>query len=288
MKKIFIVVLFLCMVLGLCSCSEKNTQDKKNEIAMIKIEGEKYDLNGEFQQVIGAMIENGLHVIDGYDFKNDYDKEGEYIKCEHEDISDHIVAQKEVTELKAENGSLLYNTFSIRGNNLAFETEIGITSESDEDDIMNLEGFIKSSITLKSVKHSYLGIYVDGELIDFAEYEDDYAEWVNLVEKEGYMAGKEMIAQMDPFRPGYHGGLIQNLELNETKDITVLENEHEQKRIPLKETILYRFAVRDLGLKLKAGDITSYIIVEIEYTEKNNVNIIYSKFMYVEDKIVNN
>lgn len=59
-QKILIIALLFCMIFSMAACSGNNHE----KIATVTIEEEKYVLSGDFQEVVGTMVKNGLEVCE--------------------------------------------------------------------------------------------------------------------------------------------------------------------------------------------------------------------------------
>ena len=141
-KKILVVALLFGMALSLTACGEKGIQRKNDKIATVTIDGDKYVLTGDFQEVVGSMVKKGLNVqeIVGYHI---YDEEGKFSDAKIEKGVDYIRASEKVYYEEWKEGSLINSEFCILGSQSDFESKWGVTSDSDEKDLKELEGFIK-------------------------------------------------------------------------------------------------------------------------------------------------
>ena len=75
-KKIYSMLLMISMVCGLCACGASAGE----KAATFIIEDETYNLSGDFQEVVGSMVENDLQVRSLYDsmYKTIYDEDGKF------------------------------------------------------------------------------------------------------------------------------------------------------------------------------------------------------------------
>ena len=76
-KKILVVAVLFGMALSLTACGEKGIQRKNDKIATVTIDGDKYVLTGDFQEVVGSMVENGTDVRHERTYEI-YDEAGKY------------------------------------------------------------------------------------------------------------------------------------------------------------------------------------------------------------------
>ena len=187
-KRLLSMITVLGMVCGLCACGNAG-----KKAATVTIEGETYDLSGDFQEVVISMVQNGLDVGERMRY-NAYDEEGMFDEDGVQRDVDYLWADERVYASDWNDGTLLYSIFCIEGDKFDFESQMGISSDSRKKEVRELEGFVISDMynSLGGVimgKEHRDALFVNGDMVDLSEYEDDYEEWVEYVKEEGLYAG---------------------------------------------------------------------------------------------------
>ncbi len=275
-KKILVVALLFGMMLSLTACSEKSIQRKNDKIATVTIDGDKYVLTGDFQEVVGSMVKKGLNVYETLT-GNIYDEEGKFSDAMIEKDVDYLRASENVYYEEWKEGSLINSEFWILGIQFDFESNWGITSDSDEKDLKELEGFIKAD-AYRAGGENRVALFVDGEMVDFSEYSDDYKEWLKLVKEEGIYAGVN-----EPYRMGdtfyqilhyYHQFGIE--------DIDAFIEKYEKSGYSFKKTVTLQLAIDDTIQKMEEGEATTCSIVSFGLVHED-MAMKYVNFYYDAD-----
>ena len=289
--KILTFTLLFGMALSLTACGEKSIQRKNDKIATVTIDGDQYVLTGDFQEVVGSMVENGLNVYERRTFKS-FDEDGMFSDARVEKDINYIGASENVYYEEWKEGSLVQSEFWILGSQFDFESNWGITSDSDEKELKELEGFIKAD-AYKAGGENCVALFVDGEIVDFSEYSDDYKEWFKLIKEEGIYAGMN-----EPYRMGdtfyqilhyYHQFGIE--------DIDEFVEKYEKSGYSFEKTVTLQLAIDDTIQKMEEGEATTCSIVSFGLVHEDMamqyVNFYYDadydelKFYEVKDSKIN-
>ncbi len=279
-RKNLTVALLFGMALLLTACGEKGIQRKNDRIATVTIDGDKYVLTGDFQEVVGSMVENGTDVRNErtYDI---YDEEGKYSDEIIEKDNHYVLATELEYQQDWSEDTLLYSDFVIRGNQFDFESKCGITSDSDKSDLKELEGFMKTDAYANSFGNdNRLALYINGKIVDLSEYDDEYKEWIELAKKEGITTGLSASSQLG--RTFYL--TLRNHANPENPDIDNFIEEYDKSEYSFEKTVTLQLAVEDALQKLAEGEISTCSIVSFGTTNnEKDIFMRYVNFYYEAD-----
>lgn len=278
-KRLLSVVVVLGMVCGLCACSSAG-----KKAATVTIEGETYDLSGDFQEVVISMVQDGLNVGERLRY-NVYDEEGMFNQEGVQRDVDYLWADERVYAKDWNNGTLLYNIFCVEGNKFDFESKMGITSDSRKKEIRELEGFVHSDM-YKMIGGVVAGnehrdaLFVNGDMVDLSEYDDDYEEWVEYVKEKGIYAGVN-----DPYMIGdgfYY--IIHAYEHYGITDIDAFIEEYDKYDETFKDTVVLQLALNDAITGMENGEVDSCSILSFGLTnDEEDIVMCYINYHFDAD-----
>ncbi len=281
-KKIISVVLTLGMMLATVGCGSKNP-------AGITIEGKTYDLSGDFQEVVGAMAEDDLQVAYGpYGGGLDtyvYDEDGKLSPAEDFDRDEpYLFAYERQVPfvLEEDDSDCFIQRVYMLDKSVEFESKLGITSESEKKEIKDLDGFMKATHIKYRNSDTYVALFVDGKMVDFDDYEENFEEWKDTLDDEGFAKAYE-----ECFSNAYCIRLVCRLfnadfvKLSNSYD--ELEDSVKQQGISLKEEIILAFAMSDACELLEDEEAESIVVVKAEITEDDEVIMEYNEFYFDDD-----
>ncbi len=279
MKKRFLsMVVVLGMVCGLCACGNAG-----KKAATVTIEGETYDLSGDFQEVVISMVQNGLDVGERQRY-NVYDEEGMFNQEGVQRDVDYIWADERVYASDWNDGTLLYSVFCIEGDKFDFESKMGITSDSDKKEIRELEGFVHTDMymTIGGVivgNENRDALFVNGDMVDLSEYEDDYEEWVEYVKEEGIYAG---VSAPYMLGDGFYF-ILYAYEVYGISDIDAFIEQYDATYDgSFKDTVVLQLALNDAITGMENGEVDSCSILSFGLT-RDEKDIIMCHINYYLD-----
>lgn len=282
-RRFWSVLLIVCMALSMAACGNGNgTQGLSDKIATVTIDGEKYVLTGDFQEVVGSMVGNGLKVLNHFSLNDVYDENGKYAERNHADPDEYVMAAERIAEWEWKDGTLLSKIFILRGQHMDFKSAQGITSTSIKSDVEKMKEYIDSCHVLRNGSSTYVAMYLDGKPVDFSDYEEEYAEWAESMETDGYDALLHVNFECGNYLTNL-GGFLTDDMLKSIESIEEAEALFEEKNVPLKEQKLFDFASRDANKMLEEEIISSYITIRYEFAEDGSVFMEYIEYYYDED-----
>ena len=287
-KKLLTVLLTMCMVAGLSACGNKG-----HKFAEITIEGEKYNFSQDFETVVKALNENDVQVRSYtrsryYDIMHPdvFDEDCKLVKAEERDdiflFADYAPLEKYVSsaaDWDAED--LVIKMYFFYNSSAEYITASGIEYDSDSDDLKDLKGYSKMDL-LNNYKHTTYGaLYVDGKIVDLEKYEDEFEEWKDYVDENGFM---EAMEEYLPNRQYYYLSSCIFADMYKSRrGYSELKDYCEATGMPLKNVMLTNFAMHDAGEKLEDGKIKSYALVRYEATDEDEVFMQYLEYSMDED-----
>ncbi len=317
-KRISATVLMLCMVIGLSACgdsarenanhdSNKETQkvsketevvkentptvEKGHKFAEVTIEGEKYNLSHDFEDVIKSLAGNGIQVgkflvgssLKPYVYNEDCKViMGEKISdiqlyADYAPVSKYQVSGIEPLE---DSGDMVIKIFEL-WQWVDYETASGIKTDSVKEEIESIDGYVRMDAVSVPDQTTYGALYIDGEMVDLAEYEDEFEEWKNCLNKNGF---KKAMEEYLPNRRYYHySSRIESDRIEKSDNYDAFEKECEQLGLPLKNVMLNNFAMHDAGEKLEVGEIKSYTLLRYEARYDDGIYMKYLEYSIDED-----
>lgn len=281
-RKVLSVIMMLSMVVGLTACGAKNP-------ASITIEGNSYDLSGDFQEVVGAMAADGLQVANYYmNLNNTYvfDEDGKmYLDKDFDKEEPYLLALERYVNTVPQNddlGPFIHKMYML-DTNAEFESKLGFNSESEAEELEELNGFIKCTPIRNMKSDAYVALYVDGKRINLREYEESVEEWKD--EFDGKRTFKEVT---DEFIPDfYYPQTVCRLFVFDfvafSRDFDELEERVKKNGISLEEEMMLAFAMQEACEQLEEGEAESVVVVKVEVTEDDDVLMEYNEFYFDDD-----
>ena len=243
-KRIISLILALSMVLGMTACGKK----EPNASMIITIEEKQYDLSGDFQEVVGQMVTDGIVV---FDFEGTttwlYDESGH---CAESEVPERQVYAR--ASLLYPDIGLVMNSYGIT-RKTSYETVDGVTNNSTLEEIAALENHIQMG-------NFYYALYTDGKQVDFESFRDTYDAYLSATEE---LVLKEATEQYFPVGPTIHIRPGNSLYQSMTIDNCVGQNFRTLVETGLywEPTLLVMLAAADAYELLKKGVIESYDII---------------------------
>lgn len=291
-KKVISTILAVCMVLALGACgssasdegksdaesSEQSTgqstdllsqKDDKRESMTVIVDGKEYDLTGDFQQVVGKMVKDGLNPIStGTINLTGYDEKGKLYKLSIQDLPQtNLFYVNETSILDAiENCPIVVDSYMFGSRNeesATFETADNITQESDDHDLEMLEDIVPVNQFMLGYGDNdvvYMALYADGEKVDLQIYRDAYDEFVKEAEESDVGS-----AIKNRFNMKYIYRGISFINSSTWYDGNMSIEELEEKYSHFRETIMFYSAVQEKVEALEAEEIESVDIVRYTY-----------------------
>ncbi len=283
-KKLLSVLLMTCMVLGLTACGGVG-----EKAPIVTIEGNKYNLSEDFQEVVGSMVADDLVVSNMGILMYVYDEDGKLLEVveKDEDATPNIVAMENrvgadeaFDELEEELGDFVRKFYFISGREVDFESGLKISEDSKKKDVKEIKGLTKLSPS-KYNSDSYGAIFVDDELIKIEDFEDAFEEWKEICDEEGFMAAcEEVIPNMH--YAAFESKMLMADYLKFNKDYESTKLAAESAGVELKEDIMLALAMQDACMKLEEGDAESVSIIRFNLND-DNVYMEYTEYYFVED-----
>lgn len=279
-KKVIALCLAVGMIIGVTGCGTSTSK-----VATIELEGIQYDLSGDFQEVVGSMVADGIEVR-SYFLEHAaglpytvYDEEGKIIEVKSVDNKiSHIQAreaQVQITtewlmEKNDEDVPLIVKTFWFDTDYNNYKSADGIDGTSDKDDLTGLvekKGFSERDRIIFYKNYTCGVLYINGEAVDITQYEEDYEDFVDDFDDDGYEKAVEK--HFPGIRYCYDACDFWRMDyLKLSGDFDELKESCEDiLNIPVKEELLLSFALQDAGEMLEDGDIDSFVIIRYELEE---------------------
>lgn len=283
-KKILSMIITLGMVCGLCACG--NAGEKA---ATFIIEDETYNLSGDFQDVVGSMVENDLQVAYYLFSLNDtyvFDEDGKcYLSEDFDKDEPYIYAMERCENSVPENdelGSFIRKIYMF-DENVEFEAKLGFDSDSDKKEIKDLEGFMKCTQIIHKDNDTYVAMFVDGEMVDFEEYEEPFEEWKE--EFDGTKSFSDTLAKYFP--ENYYPQLVCRMfmadYLKMGRDYDEIMERAEDSGFLVKEEMILAFAMQDACELLEEGEAQKVVVIRIEISEDYSNILEYNEFFFDDD-----
>lgn len=281
-KKILSVVLTFGMMIGMVGCGSKNP-------AGITIEGKNYDLSGDFQEVVGSMVEEDLQVAYYMFSLNDtyvFDEDGKrYLADEFDKNEPFILAMERNENTVPENdelGTFVHKIYMLDAN-VEFESKLGFGSEDDGEEIEELKGFMKTTPIKMMKSDAYVALYVDGEMVDFEKYEESFEEWKDSF--DGTNSYRDALTEFFP--QSYYPKLVCRMfaadYLSMSREYDEIMERAKDMGFKVKEDIILAFAMQDACEQLEEGEAQSVVVVKVEVSEDDGNLMEYNEFYFDED-----
>lgn len=284
-KRVLALLMTICMAAGLSACEEKG-----HKFAEITIEGEKYNLSKDFEEVVKGLVKNDVQVISYVNSSllepNGYNEECKLEKAEEYEDTYLYADYAPVTRFYFEpNGKdvddLVIKVFELWDGVVEYETASGIAWDSDEDDLEELKGYVKMDTVFHKIQTTYGALYVDGKIVDLSRYEDEFEEWKDFVNENGFY---EAMEEYLPNQQYYNlSSSIWAEQFKTSRSYKELKEACDNFKLPLKNVMLTNFAMRDAGEKLEDGEIESYALIRYEVSGDGEICMQYLEYSIDED-----
>lgn len=277
-KKSLICILVLCMVMLFSGCGDINPH-------VIEIDGITYDLTGDFQDVVGDMVEDDVIVANMYNLRY-YDEDGCFTKSggdnklllNEESLPVCFVDQRLTTTLNSE---IVVSKYYLKD---VFETAHGINEDSKKSAIKSLDDFRKYKGLINSNNKSYLCMYMDDKIIDLDKYEDKLEEIINEMGTNELIDWKKIIKEFFPditARPEICPILVTSYNVEPFQNENDI-NDNFGKNYFWDVQLLIGLAAQDAASMLKDGDIDSYSLIIYDIEDDYN-SVYYYIYTYDDD-----
>ena len=269
-KKLISLVLAVSMVLGLTACGG-------NSPCTITIEGKKYDLSDDFQDVVSEMVKNDISVVAMMRMMA-YDEDGKFVQMDMNDIGAIRCYAEERPVVPMPDNHIIVARYEIGTGEIDFKTAQGITDNSSSRTIRGLDGYVPQMGLYIKDDETYAAMYIDGKIVDLQDYEDVFEDWVEEAEDSGIaVAIKEYLPNSFYFPASSR--FLSNNALWQW-DVDKL---FEEKSYYIKEDLLIAFAAQEAGEMLEDGKIESYDIILYEDRKGDEMIVSYYHYFYDED-----
>lgn len=205
MKKVLVCLLSVVLALSVLGCSSGNASSglsskSKTDYSVFELNGKKYNLSGDTDEVIKSFAQDGFALINSLSTRVEYlDDNGEfiqegygsYIRGEEKNVRSPIIYGKYHTIPIPDIVPHYYTYYSLNPvyedygyPPYNYQTAHGITNNSTIEDIESLEGFLPCYSNMPSYTTAsdtgYFIIYVDGVQINIEEYRNKWETIINL------------------------------------------------------------------------------------------------------------
>jgi len=288
-KRLISLLLAVVMTLGLTACGGGGGGHMT-----VTIDGNKYNLSGDFQDVVGTIVKDDIHVVstmgqfefdeNGYFQKYDMAavREGKAIFA-MEQLKMGVINDEPVREVVGQ-------YYELSTGNADYKTADGITNKSDADDIAALTGYVAQQGIRFPGNESYAGFYIDGKNVDLTEYEDELEKLLADVEDgvvateimSEYFYGISMFADTRFAKSNIPMVIFTDLQQATDNDDM---SDFNEKYPFFEEDMLLALAFMDAGAKLMNDDIKNYTLIIYEYDENDEGDAMWTYFYdYHRDK----
>lgn len=239
--------------------------------ALITINGKEYDLSGDFQEVVGTMVRDGL-VVTGGSGGGLYDEQGRgsNVRAEEYDIyaMRSIGIFNGLQELPGLGSFVGKHYGFINMEELNVVSKLGISSVKGVEQNIDTTAFLEMG-SFHSGGHrvdmGYVCVFVNGNALDFSEYEDKLEE---IKKKE-----VERTFLLDNFSrmSVISYGVLRNDVFKLCRDYDDIKKTAERCGYQPDENILLQLALEDVSERVEAGNIDKIAIVSLGLSEEGNI-----------------
>lgn len=276
-KKIYSMLLMISMVCGLCACGASAGE----KAATVTIEEETYVLSGDFQEVVGSMVENDLQVRSIYNGGLNmplFDEDGK-ISDEDVDMKNEFIYATERMALLEE--SIVQKMYMV-DINADYESELGFNSDSEKKEIKELDGFMKCTAVRMIDNDTYVAMFVDDKQVDFSKYEEAYEEWLEILKEDGYSEAYDEFFSEENY-PKLACRMFSSDLLKAMNDYDEFEMWLENTGIILEGEVILAMAMQEACELLVDEEAERIIVVRVEITEEDGTMMQYDEFYIDED-----
>lgn len=267
----------ISMVCGLCACGVSAGE----KAATVTIEEETYVLSGDFQEVVGSMVENDLQVRSIYNGGLNmplFDEDGK-ISDEEVDMKNEFIYATERMALLEE--SIVQKMYMV-DINADYESELGFNSDSEKKEIKELDGFMKCTAVRMIDNDTYVAMFVDDKQVDFSKYEEAYEEWLEILKEDGYSEAYDEFFSEENY-PKLASRMFSSDLLKAMNDYDEFEMWLENTGIILEGEVILAMAMQEACELLVDEEAARIIVVRVEITEEDGTMMQYDEFYIDED-----
>lgn len=294
MKKKKVALLILIFVLCLAGGIIAFLFFGKKQPNIITVEGQKYDLSKDLQEVVGKMVSDDIKIGRPSGRYQLYDEDGKFINgsgglinagdifAEERDRTDsfHSDIAEEMIE---EHGNLISKVFyfyDMESNEI--RSDFGISSIED---IKKLDSdtFIKTDSPIQlGCDYGYTAVFVNGKPLDFSDYEKQLDE-LKEVEHSANLTIGGVLMKFTPHHQAF--GTRFNSDFFRTcHTYEELEEIFEIHSNSLDEDLLILFAMEDAYQQLEDEEAKFFTVVTFGVDEEEKtVNMYYNEFYFDEN-----
>lgn len=276
-KRMCVVSLLFSVMLGLCACGASAGE----KAATITIEAETYVLSGDFQEVVGSMVENDLQVRSIYNGGLNmplFDEDGK-ISDKEVDMKNEFIYAMERSALLEE--SIVQKVYMV-DINADYESKLGFTSDSEKKEIKELDGFMKCTSVRMIDNDTYVAMFVDDKQVDFGKYEEAYEEWLDILDEDGYAEACDEFFSKENY-PKLVCRMFSADFLRDMKNYDELKMFIDGTGILLEEEVILALAMQEACELLVDEEAERIIVVRVEITEEDGTMMQYDEFYIDED-----
>jgi len=262
-------------VCGLCACGASAGE----KAATFIIEDETYNLSGDFQEVVGSMVENDLQVRSLYDsmYRTIYDEDGKF-SDEEVDMGKPSIYAAENSVLADE--SIIQKMYMI---DMAadYESKLGFDSDSEKKEIKELDGFMKCTAVRVIDNDTYVAMFVDDKQVDFSKYEEAYEEWLEIFKEDGYSEAYDEFFSEENY-PKLACRMFYSDFLKVMNDYDEFEMWLENTGIVLEGEMILALAMQEACELLVDEEAERIIVVRVEINKEDGTTMQYDEF-YIDE-----
>lgn len=272
-KKSILCVLGLCVSMLFSACGGNGS------VHLVKLDGKTYDLTGDFQKVVGKMVQSDLIVADMQTLRC-YDEDGCFLRGKDASLKLNSKSQPECFATQRPNNQInteiIQNVYYFRNE---YETAHGIKEDSKKKDIKALDGFVKYRGARQVNSDAYISMYIDNKPVNLDNYEDECDDILDVLEenpskiqdiREEYFSDVQAIPSVC--------ALFQSPNVIPYSNI----NDIQMRNHYLAIDIMIALASQDAAEALRDGEIDSYSLVWYSI-ENESVETYYYIYTYDDD-----
>lgn len=282
-KKIVILLVVLCIMCNMTACGEKIGE----KAALITIDDKEYLLSGDMQEVVGTMVADGLRVMD-YNYQKMFDEQGKWsdeivrgacdVTCSEIDMTKFLLGftKEDYEEDSDEHGRFVRKTYQLvdmEDKNIV--SGLGISSIDDVEEAMEQMKSLKYTVAPYGADR-YSSVLVDGNVLDFSEYEDEL-EAIEDLEDSFDKADGGIVVHCFPHIFGFGVSSLESFSYCQTYE--ELEHFAKKKKMSLDEELLLAFALEDAYVQLEEKEIERIMLITVDaYEDRELVYMSYYEY----------
>lgn len=289
-RKLLSILLVVSMVCSVTACGGAGSK-----AATFTIEDNTYNLSGDFQEVVGTMASDGINVVymlSGID-RMIYDEDGMLVAAEDFDNDDpnlyaierHVTSSPIFLEMEDEVGTFVYKQYILMGENVDFSSKLGIDNDTSKSDMKDLDVFEDSTPVRNLNSKGYVAVFVDGEAVDFADYEEALEDWKDDCDEDGFAKACEK--NLDNAHYATLGNRMLAADFVKfAKDFDELKEYMNGVNISAEDEMILALVMQDACEKLEEGEAESVVVVKVEIADKDDDRdtiMEYTEYYFAED-----